>query len=135
MKLFSSLVALSLSFALVDAFPALDTGNIDGLTPATLDTAIKAAQDFRKAKRLLVDVSKPIGITGKHAFKPPSETDQRGPCPGLNALANHAYISRTGVTTFAEVVTAINQGLFGIILFLRLALILIPTTLQSWAWV
>jgi len=39
-------------------------------------------------------------VTGEHSFIPPdfSAGDQRGPCPGLNALANHGYISRNGVT-------------------------------------
>jgi hypothetical protein len=39
-------------------------------------------------------------VTGEHSFIPPdfSAGDQRGPCPGLNALANHGYIARNGVT-------------------------------------
>ena len=38
-------------------------------------------------------------VSGKHAFQPPNfaKGDQRGPCPGLNALANHGYMSRDGV--------------------------------------
>lgn len=40
-------------------------------------------------------------VTGAHAFVAPNFNagDQRGPCPGLNALANHGYISHNGVTT------------------------------------
>jgi hypothetical protein len=40
-------------------------------------------------------------VTGEHAFQPPnfSNGDQRGPCPGLNVLANHGYIPRNGVVT------------------------------------
>jgi Peroxidase, family 2 len=39
-------------------------------------------------------------VTGEHSFIPPNFNagDQRGPCPGLNALANHGYIERNGVT-------------------------------------
>lgn len=35
-----------------------------------------------------------VDVTGKHAFVPPNFAagDQRGPCPGLNALANHNYL-------------------------------------------
>lgn len=34
-------------------------------------------------KRLLVNgLNKPVDVTGEHAFKPPTEGDQRGPCPG-----------------------------------------------------
>ncbi|KAK7051532.1 hypothetical protein VNI00_004507 [Paramarasmius palmivorus] len=32
----------------------------------------------------------------KHTFQAPKEGDLRGPCPGLNTLANHGFISRTG---------------------------------------
>ncbi|KAB8200630.1 Chloroperoxidase [Aspergillus parasiticus] len=56
-------------------------------------------------KRLLMDsMNSPIDITGDHAFQPPDfeKGDQRGPCPGLNALANHAYISRSGVVSVSE---------------------------------
>lgn len=40
-------------------------------------------------------------VTGDHAFIAPNFTagDQRGPCPGLNALANHGYIPRNGVVS------------------------------------
>ncbi|KAL4911775.1 hypothetical protein BDW62DRAFT_217021 [Aspergillus aurantiobrunneus] len=46
-------------------------------------------------------VDEPVDITGEHAFYPPDfeNGDQRGPCPGLNALANHGYIPRNGVTS------------------------------------
>ena len=30
-----------------------------------------------------------ISTSGEHAFEAPSADDLRGPCPGLNALANH----------------------------------------------
>jgi hypothetical protein len=64
-------------------------------------------------KRLLFDfTNKPIDVSGVHAFHPPTAGDQRGPCPGLNALANHGYISRDGIASFAEVVSAIN-GIYG----------------------
>lgn len=33
-----------------------------------------------------------IDVSGAHAFLPPGHSDLRGPCPGLNALANHNYI-------------------------------------------
>lgn len=38
-------------------------------------------------------------VSGDHAFQAPDldNGDQRGPCPGLNALANHGYIPHDGV--------------------------------------
>ncbi|KAH6882438.1 Chloroperoxidase [Alternaria rosae] len=92
-----------------NAFPSLHHRHLDGLTPEKLNAAIRSVEEYKHAKRLLVDVKKPIDITGKHAFQAPKKNDQRGPCPGLNALANHGYISRDGVTSFVEVVAAINQ--------------------------
>ena len=43
-------------------------------------------------------------VTGEHSFIPPNfdAGDQRGPCPGLNALANHGYIGRNGVTSVSD---------------------------------
>ncbi|EME39685.1 hypothetical protein DOTSEDRAFT_91962 [Dothistroma septosporum NZE10] len=57
---------------------------------------------------LLDDFSEPISVTGEHEFQPPGEGDQRGPCPGLNALANHGYIPRDGVVSLLGAVSAMN---------------------------
>jgi len=44
-----------------------------------------------------------------HPFVPPGPTDQRGPCPALNILANHGYINHTGIVTFEEVHYAVQE--------------------------
>lgn len=31
-----------------------------------------------------------------YEYQRPLATDERGPCPGLNTLANHGYINRSG---------------------------------------
>jgi hypothetical protein len=51
---------------------------------------------------------RPFTVTGEHSFIPPNfdAGDQRGPCPGLNALANHGYIGRNGVTSVSGKVTS-----------------------------
>ncbi|KAF7320790.1 HEME-HALOPEROXIDASE domain-containing protein [Mycena chlorophos] len=42
-----------------------------------------------------------------HDFSPPTPTDRRAPCPGLNALANHSYISHDGANiTFLQLLEA-----------------------------
>ncbi|EIM92463.1 APO9/CPO9 [Stereum hirsutum FP-91666 SS1] len=41
-----------------------------------------------------------------HPFEWPSSTDQRGPCPGMNTLANHGYLPRNGIVTAGEVISA-----------------------------
>ncbi|KAJ3990890.1 Chloroperoxidase, partial [Lentinula boryana] len=45
-----------------------------------------------------------VSTTGQHSFAPPGPGDFRGPCPGLNAMANHGYIPRKGIATIEEFV-------------------------------
>ncbi|KAH9845157.1 aromatic peroxygenase-like [Teratosphaeria destructans] len=42
----------------------------------------------------------------EHPYEAPGSTDVRGMCPTLNTMANHGYISRNGITTFAEAANA-----------------------------
>jgi len=53
-----------------------------------------------------------IDVTGEHAFIPPNFVagDQRGPCPGLNALANHGYLPHNGVADLQTIVKATNEA-------------------------
>ncbi|GAA5992142.1 hypothetical protein JCM10908_001785 [Rhodotorula pacifica] len=44
-----------------------------------------------------------------HPFQAPGSTDQRGVCPGLNALANHGYLPRNGIVTIPQVIAATKQ--------------------------
>lgn len=46
-------------------------------------------------------ISNIVSVTGIHAFLAPdfAAGDQRGPCPGLNALANHGYIPHNGIVS------------------------------------
>lgn len=108
MRFSSWTVALSLAAGSVDAFPARAVGLSADLSTDGLKEALGAIESL--AGNLAVDPRKPIDVSGKHSFQAPSRTDQRGPCPGLNALANHGYISRSGITSFVEVSTAITQG-------------------------
>ncbi|UZJ55765.1 hypothetical protein CBS101457_005085 [Exobasidium rhododendri] len=45
-----------------------------------------------------------------HPFIAPGPTDQRGPCPGLNTLANHGYLPRNGIVTAGQVEEAASEG-------------------------
>ncbi|KAF2768754.1 Cloroperoxidase [Teratosphaeria nubilosa] len=62
----------------------------------TLDSIIPPPFD---ASQQLVDV------TGEHEFVPPGRSDQRGPCPGLNALANHNFLPHNGIATIDQFIT------------------------------
>ena len=48
-----------------------------------------------------------------HQFIAPGPNDVRGPCPGLNAAANHNFLARDGITTFNELVDA-QQNLYNV---------------------
>ncbi|KAF8847565.1 Cloroperoxidase [Acephala macrosclerotiorum] len=45
-----------------------------------------------------------VSNTGDHAFVAPGPNDLRGPCPGLNAMANHGYIPHNGVATIPQLI-------------------------------
>ncbi|KAI5356853.1 Putative chloroperoxidase [Septoria linicola] len=46
-----------------------------------------------------------VSTSGEHAFVAPQGDDQRGPCPGLNAMANHGYLPHNGVGTHLDFIT------------------------------
>ncbi|RYN23505.1 hypothetical protein AA0113_g12237 [Alternaria arborescens] len=48
-----------------------------------------------------------------HAYTPPGPNDIRGPCPGLNAAANHNFLSHDGITNFQELVDA-QQNVYNV---------------------
>ncbi|TFL01755.1 Chloroperoxidase [Pterulicium gracile] len=45
-----------------------------------------------------------------HPFIAPRPNDLRGPCPGLNTLANHGYLPRNGIATVAQLTQASQEG-------------------------
>ncbi|KAK1978651.1 oxidase [Colletotrichum cereale] len=96
----------------VVAFPAYLNEALKNDVDSKLSEQLAGVFHETHEKRLLFDpMTTPINVAGQHRFIPPNfeRGDQRGPCPGLNALANHGYISRTGVTGMAEVAGAINS--------------------------
>lgn len=50
-----------------------------------------------------------VDVTGTHKWVAPGPNDIRGPCPGLNALANHGYFPHSGVVPLTTAATATNQ--------------------------
>lgn len=53
-----------------------------------------------------------VSNQGIYSFVPPNfeAGDQRGPCPGLNALANHGYLPHNGVADMQTIIKAVNQA-------------------------
>ncbi|KKK16525.1 hypothetical protein ARAM_003076 [Aspergillus rambellii] len=107
--------------ALAASFPTAENthrmgmyGNIDKRCPlAEIQAQVQSqAKEKHQEKRLLSSsLDTPVDISGEHAFQPPdfAAGDQRGPCPALNALANHGYLPHNGVASFGEAVAAVNQ--------------------------
>ncbi|KAJ6580368.1 Chloroperoxidase [Mycena vulgaris] len=62
------------------------TGTLMALPPRQTDTGTKRVPD------------------ADHPFIAPGPNDMRGPCPAMNTLANHGYISRNGITSFEEII-------------------------------
>lgn len=77
---------------------------------------VSSQLETRASKKCLAHPLKdfyPTNITGLRKFPEPDypyqdplPTDLRGPCPGMNTLANHGYINRTGITTLAQTIAA-----------------------------
>ncbi|KAH6906949.1 Chloroperoxidase [Coprinopsis sp. MPI-PUGE-AT-0042] len=45
-----------------------------------------------------------------HPYLEPKEGDIRGPCPGLNTLANHGWLPRDGVASPSQMIIAVQEG-------------------------
>jgi hypothetical protein len=45
-----------------------------------------------------------------HPYIPPGPGDQRGPCPGLNTLANHGYLPRNGIVSVQDLINGAQEG-------------------------
>jgi hypothetical protein len=120
----SSLVLLALP-ALAMAFP--------GMMPK--EDIVRAMEEQRRAEAkvekrqglsavtdllntVLSDVSGLVGSVAEsvnpdnlrpesgYTFEAPGPNDSRGPCPGLNLLANYGYLPRNGYVNFGQVVEA-----------------------------
>ncbi|KAJ3875198.1 hypothetical protein F5051DRAFT_70095 [Lentinula edodes] len=71
-----------------------------------------------------------VSTTGQHAFVPPGSGDFRGPCPGLNAMANHGYIPHNGIATIDQLVNG-SYTVFGMGRELALSLAVYGTVMDG----
>jgi Peroxidase, family 2 len=118
MKYFFYLVALSLFLAEIVAFPShmfdLSMDEEEKRNIANIAASIEADAKTRRAGTPIApgfDASQQyVSNKGAHAFVPPGPNDLRGPCPGLNAMANHAYIPHNGVATITEFIQGTYDG-------------------------
>ncbi|KAL6718421.1 hypothetical protein ACLMJK_004510 [Lecanora helva] len=115
-----SVLSLALAADTALAFPSLLSEafiNKRNAEPAGLDTPCPHMNQM--AKRQAPGVTPPfdaeqqyVSNQGEHAFRAPGPNDQRGPCPGLNAMANHGYLPHNGVGSIQDFITG-TQDAFG----------------------
>ncbi|KAI0973767.1 Chloroperoxidase [Xylaria arbuscula] len=111
-------VAIAGAVAAVSAFPTVENlarlaerGGLLSLATEASSAEFSGKLALLKEKKLAFDpLADPIDVSGDHAFKAPDfeNGDQRGPCPGLNALANHGYIPHDGVVSLLDVIEQAN---------------------------
>jgi len=51
-----------------------------------------------------------VSTSGEHAYAAPKADEIRGPCPGLNAAANHGYLPRSGIASIEETVSGLGAA-------------------------
>lgn len=127
----ASIALLALSAYQVSAFPShlsevflqnrdADSAQLVSPCPHAVELAKRAvAEGSGVAKRQAPGVVPPFNAAeqyvsnqGQYAFVAPGPTDQRGPCPGLNAMANHGYLPHNGVGTIDEFING-TEAAFG----------------------
>lgn len=116
MKYSLCLATLAFCATEVVAFPSLvfdmSMSEEEKRTIAGIATTIESeAKEIRQLVPPTFDASKQyVSTTGAHAYVAPKSTDLRGPCPGLNAMANHGYIPHNGVATISQFIQGTYDG-------------------------
>ncbi|KAF8888455.1 heme-thiolate peroxidase [Gymnopilus junonius] len=101
---------LALQICAVNAFPAYQS--LAGLTREELDVVIPTLKFVPPPSPPgpLADDSTKLVNDAAHPFIAPRSSDQRGPCPALNTLASHGYLSRNGIVSPVEVINAVQEA-------------------------
>ena len=96
------------------SFPKRES-NLDGASDHAATFSPKHIRKPLPKRQSTFDAaSQEVSTTGQYAWEAPNfaKGDQRGPCPGLNALANHGYLPHNGVSDVTTMVNAVNTGKF-----------------------
>lgn len=96
----------------VSAFPSLAGDPVAKLAASQRGKRSTLARSAHKKRVSFDPKSQYVSTTGEHAFVPPNFAagDVRGPCPGLNAAANHGYIPHNGVGTMGDFISGTNEA-------------------------
>ena len=92
-----TLANIGLLGSLVGAFPRLQPDVLESMTDYSkraVDCPYAAINKPEKRQNGFDPTTQKVSTTGGNAWVAPNFAagDQRGPCPGLNALANHGYL-------------------------------------------
>ena len=103
MKTLQKLVGIALIASIASAFPADTQEDVKEKFIGKLKR--QTVPGFNKKEQY-------VSTSGKHRYIPANFAagDQRGPCPGLNALANHGYIPRKGYGGIEEMAQGTFEG-------------------------
>ncbi|KAF7904775.1 hypothetical protein EAF00_002109 [Botryotinia globosa] len=113
MKYSFAITGLALCFTKTLAFPSRMFDDAQSMSAEERRSLEKIAAQIEAGIDKRVSSPRSVGFsasdqyvsnTGNHAFVAPGPNDLRGPCPGLNAMANHNYIPRNGVATISQFV-------------------------------
>ena len=119
-----SLALFALSAVQITAFPRLNINSVKELTKHAKKSGEcphlaneneakcphLAVKEELKRQTTFDPSTQLVSTTGEYAWVAPGSGDQRGPCPGLNALANHGYLPHNGVADIPTIVSAVNNG-------------------------
>ncbi len=119
-----SVLVFALLAIQVTAFPRLNAEGVQKLTNLTKKSSEcphiakkdevrcphLAKQEELKRQTTFDPTSQHVSTTGTYTWVAPKTGDQRGPCPGLNALANHGYLPHNGVADIPTIVSAVKTG-------------------------
>jgi len=109
---YTTITLITLVASKATAFPSrmFDMGENERRALDKISAQIEAsAQKPRQLETPGFSESQYVSNQGTHAYVAPGPTDLRGPCPGLNAMANHNYIPHNGVATISQFIQGTND--------------------------
>ncbi|KAF7191667.1 Dothistromin biosynthesis peroxidase dotB [Pseudocercospora fuligena] len=74
-----------------------------GISKAESNCGTRACPTFDPKDQL-------VSVSGEHVWAAPGPGDIRGPCPGLNAAANHGYLPRNGIASIEQTVSGLGAA-------------------------
>ncbi|KAE9383077.1 Nucleotidylyl transferase [Gymnopus androsaceus JB14] len=104
----ASLLSLALSASALPEYRSL--AGLSAAEVCAVARTFQATPGAQLAPPPINDTSSKLVFDDAHPFQPDAPGDIRGPYPGLNSLASHGYINRSGVVNPGEIITAVQEG-------------------------